>query len=141
MGFEAPENTYVLQFEAGDKFDGLEVKVRPPTTGEALSFMDLSWITDNSLTQAENKAKLTELYGVFTSRLVEWNVTRGGFPVPTTMDGLLTLDHNFVLRIVRSWLFETSGVTAPLDDDSNTGSDLVDESQIPMTAPSVALAS
>lgn len=144
MGRYRPtRRTFVLQFGGEDEFDGLEVKCRPPTVGEALNNYDLSWFGDKSLTDAEAAAKLLELYTLFVSRLLEWNLddVDTGEPTPATVEGMMSLDHDFGFSIVRAWLFRTSGVSAPLDDDSNTGSALVDESLIPMSGAPAARAS
>ena len=140
MGFLAPRRTYSLEFE-GDEFDGLIVKVRPPTVGEALDNMDLAWMTDDTLTEKDRLDRLHSLYALFSTRLVSWNVEdETGTPVPATLDGLLTLDNDFGIRIVRSWLFETSMVPRPLDTGSPSGVPSV-ELSIPMDETSDALAS
>jgi len=142
MGYRPKRTVYVLQFE-GDDFEGLEVKVRPPSVGEAMDHVDLSWIKDPTLPEAEQGRRLRGLYELFAGRLLEWNVEdpATGEPVPATLDGVLSLDHDFGIRLVESWLFRTAGVPAPLDADSNTGPATVDESLIPMTVDFAALAS
>jgi len=139
VGFAAPRRTYSLEFE-GDEFDGLIVKVRPPTVGEALDNMDLAWMTDDTLTEKDRLDRLYQLYTLFSSRLVSWNVECDGTEVPATLAGLLTLDNDFGIRIVRSWLFETSMVPRPLDESSTSGVPSV-EFSIPMDETSAALAS
>jgi hypothetical protein len=140
MGFEALRRTYSLEFEGSAEYDGLIVKCRPPTVGEALENLDLAWLTDDEISDEDRAQRLRDLYETFAGRLVSWNIEIDGNPVPATLDGLLALDHDFGIRIVRNWLFETSAVPRPLDDDSTSGEQSAVES-IPMEALSESLAS
>lgn len=140
MGFEALRRTYRLEFEGSDEFDGLIVKCRPPTVGEALEHLDLAWLSDDEISDEDRLQRLHGLYKVFASRLVSWNVEIDGEPVPATLDGLKSLSNDFGLRIVRSWLFETSAVPRPLDAGSPSG-DRSLEASIPMESLSESLAS
>jgi hypothetical protein len=141
MGFKKPKRTYVLEFQDETDYEDLVVKVRPPTVGEALRNMDLSWMYEDELTEEQRVAKLMELYELFLTRLVSWNIEdEDDQPVPTTLEGLQSLDQDFGLRIVRSWLFETSAVSRPLESGSPGGDPSV-EASIPMEPPSQSLAS
>jgi hypothetical protein len=134
---QIPKRTYTLVFQGapGDEdLDGVVVKVRPPTVLEALENIDIGWLRDGSLPPVEHAKRLADLYAVFASRLVEWNLEDAGQPIPATLDGLHQIPHDVGGRILGSWLYETSTVPAPLPQDSPTGSDSVDESEIPMTA-------
>jgi len=139
MGFQAPRRTYSLEFE-GEDFDGLVVKVRPPTVGEALANFDLSWMQAEDISEKERLGRLRDLYELFVSRLVSWNLEVDGELVPTTIDGLLSLDNDFGIRIVRSWLFETSAVPRPLAESSPAG-EVPEDLSLPMETLSTSLAS
>jgi len=139
MGFQAPRRTYSLEFE-GEDFDGLVVKVRPPTVGEALANFDLSWMQAEDISEKERLGRLRDLYELFVSRLISWNLEVDGELVPTTLDGLLSLDNDFGIRIVRSWLFETSAVPRPLAESSPAG-EVPEELSLPMEPLSTSLAS
>lgn len=137
MGKQVPRRTYVLVFEGspGDEdLDGTVIKVRPPSVSEALEHLDMSWYRDPTVSDTERTKRLAELYTVFATRLVEWNLEDQGVPIPATLGGLYTLPQDVGGRILGSWLWETATVPRPLPQDSPTGSDSVDESQIPMGA-------
>jgi hypothetical protein len=97
----------------------------------------MSWFRDPATSEAERTKRLGELYAVFSTRLVSWNLEDNGVPLPATLDGLHQLPQDIGGRILGSWLWETATVPAPLPVDSNTGSASVDESLIPMEATSV----
>jgi len=138
MGYKAPRRVYSLEFE-GDEFDGLVIKVRPPTVGEALDNLDLSWLGDKTLSDEEMTARLTDLYALFASRLVSWNLEDDDdTAIPSTLDGLLSLERDFGIRVVKAWL-ETAP-PAPLGANSPSTEQSV-ELSIPMDETSVSLAS
>lgn len=144
MGKQIPRREYTLKFEgaAGDEdMDGVVVKVRPPTVLEALENIDLAWLRDGSLPPAEHAKRLADLYTVFSTRLLEWNLEDAGAAIPATLEGLHQLPHDVGGRILGSWLYETATVPTPLPVDSNTGPASVDESLIPMTAEPTGLPS
>lgn len=137
VGVQVPKRTYVLVFggSPGDEdLAGFIIKVRPPTVAESLEHLDMSWFRDPAVSDAERTKRLADLYAVFSTRLVEWNLDDGGQPIPATLAGLHTLPQDVGGRVLGSWLWETATVPAPLPQDSPTGSALVDESQIPMGA-------
>jgi hypothetical protein len=103
--------------------------------------MDLAWLTSTDISDGERLERLDSLYALFVSRLVSWNLEHpDGAPIEPTLAGLKSLDNDFGLRIVRSWLFETSAVPRPLDAGSRSGAPSV-ESSIPMDETSAALVS
>lgn len=142
MGYRARRHVYVLDFTGDPFYEGLEVRLRPPTVGESLQHLDTSWIGDASLSDAERLGRQRTLFEVLAGRLDGWNLEDdNGDPVPVTLDGLMSIDTDLGYRIARSWLFETSSVPAPLVSDSPAGRPPVDETEIPMGPSPLAQAS
>lgn len=137
VGKQIPKRTYVLVFDGspGDEdLDGVIIKVRPPTVAEALEHIDMGWFWDNATPAVERAKRLADLYTVFSTRLLEWNLEDDDVPLPATLEGLHQLPQDVGGRILGSWLWETATVPRPLPHDSPTGSSSVDESLIPMGA-------
>jgi len=117
-GFEVQDTTIGLDFSETD-YAGLHVKVRAGTVGAFLDMQDLA--------AADETRKLFQQFG---NLIVEWNITRGGEPVPATYEGLLSLEPAFAEMIVTVWQKNATSVPAPLDETSPSGE----------TSPAAALA-
>lgn len=111
------------------------VLVRGRTVGEWLSgqsTVDLSWETDNSLTDEDKRKRYAELYGEFVADLVSWNLEDDqGVPVPVTMAGLESVGASVGWSFVVSWVHRKVKVPDPLVNSSPSGEQL-DLSRIPM---------
>lgn len=89
------------------------------------------------LTEWENKDSYTredmeEVFGEFAKVLVSWNLEdEDGEPVPTTYEGLMSYDFQFVLAVVLGWMQAVAGVPTPLDRPSRDGGPSLVES-LPM---------
>lgn len=79
--------------------------------------------------------EVVHVFREFASRIVEWNIlSPTGEPVPATFEGLLTLDEDFVLRLLRGWRNAYSGVSAPLGEASSATPPPAPPMPIPMQA-------
>lgn len=123
MGYKPKRKLLRLRFE-DEEFQGLEVRAWSLSLGRFLQLVELL--------ESENEEDLAELFEGFASVLVSWNVeTDSGEPVEATLDGLRSLDIDFVLAIIMSWVEAISSVSRPLPKSLNAGTSFPEES-IPM---------
>jgi hypothetical protein len=114
MGYTPQRTTYLLDF--GDRYGGLEVKVRAGTLGQLLELQGLGSGEDS--TPEQNR----ELLERFAALLVRWNITNeDDSPVPATLDGLLSLEPGLAMDIVQAGAQALGGVAPPLPDASDGG--------------------
>jgi hypothetical protein len=112
MVYEPQRKKYRLHFE-GAEYDGLEVLMKPVSTGELLD------ITEQTETAATTE-QVRQLLGRVAGYLHSWNVGDGdGGILPATADGLLTLEYHFVKAIIEAWQEAVVGVDTPLPMPSN----------------------
>jgi hypothetical protein len=132
MGFTPPSKIYVLQFE---QYEGLEVKVSGTSAG---GYLDLVGLVD---TASADIGKARPLLELFAQCLRSWNIEdEDGRPVPQTIEGLLSLELDFVLELAGAWTDAIAGVSADLKERSNSGMPSLVES-IPMETLSGSQAS
>jgi hypothetical protein len=113
MGYRPQRKVFVLDF--GEKYQGLEVKVRAGTLGQLLGLQRLS---GEDLTPDQ----LDDLFGAFAELLKEWNVEDDdGQPVPTSVDGLKSLPPDLANDIVSTAAAVLAGVPDPLPEGSADG--------------------
>jgi hypothetical protein len=136
MGYEAPRKVYKLVFE--DHGD-LIVRTHSLPLGRLLSMSELIGADPRNLS-SDNLQKMTGLFSTFADALLDWNLEADGQPVPATLDGLNTLDTDFVLEVITAWMNAVAGVARPLARPSDDGAPSVAES-IPMATLSPNLAS
>jgi hypothetical protein len=131
-GYRRQSTIYNLTFP---DYDGLVVSIKGLTTGQMMKLWD-----DQALNAAAKAAgdkdavsKATkEMLQMFVGALVEWNLEDDkGTPVPTTMEGIESLDLPFVLSLTEGWTIALAGADAELGKDSDSGSSFQEES-IPM---------
>lgn len=97
--------------------DGLVVRARSVPIGTMLRIARCL-----KRIEAEDPEALDELFVAFADALVSWNVVDDDdVPVPATFDGVLTLDSDFVMKVVDGWMTAVAGVAAPLDGNSTPG--------------------
>lgn len=113
MGYKPKRKIYTLAFE-GEEYEGLEVKIRGLNTGQV---MDI----DAARADGGDGAIVTMLK-LMADQLVEWNVDHPdtGEPVPTTFEGIRSLDIDFNWAVIDAWQNAAAGVKAPLDSDSTS---------------------
>ncbi|MFI0768629.1 hypothetical protein ACH4TQ_27640 [Streptomyces sp. NPDC021218] len=132
MGYRPKRKTYTLSFEDPD-FNGLEVKVHGLNTGQMLDL-------DTAREEGSEEA-IRDMLQLLADQLIEWNVEDDeGRPVPTTFDGIRTLDLDFNWAIINAWQAAVAEVPAPLEQPSTAGEPSV-EASIPMETLSESLAS
>lgn len=119
MGFERRRKTFRLDF-TGTDLEGLEMDMLGMTISEMLE-MDNLQATAAAGTPAEQKQKAIELLEFISSKVVSWNLTENGEPVPVSKEALMELDSaDFWLAAAR-WREAAEGVPAPLEQRSNGG--------------------
>lgn len=74
---------------------------------------------------------LEKLFELLSSNIVEWNITEEdtegpdgptpGAPVPTTLEGVMSLELDPVVEILTEWLEAVAGVSPPLSENSPAG--------------------
>lgn len=112
MGYKPKKKIYTLAFE-DPGFEGLEVKIRGLNTGQV---MDI----DAARGDGGDGAIVTMLQ-LMAEQLVEWNVEDDdNQPVPTTFEGVRSLDIDFNWAIIDAWQNAAAGVNTPLDSDSTS---------------------
>lgn len=125
MGFTPPSKVYHLQF---DQYEGLEVTVSGTSAG---GFLEL---TERADAASADISKVRPLFESFVDCLRFWNLEdRHGQPVPQTVDGLLSLELDFVMEIIGAWTDAVAGVSTDLKEQSSSGMSSLVES-IPMVA-------
>jgi hypothetical protein len=119
MGFRAPGIGAQLSF-AGTKYEGLEMTVDAVSLQMLTDLMELyDEVSDGNV----KMPALIRLLGIFSSCVESWNVEgRGGEPVPCDVDGLMGLDHKFVIDIIGMWIKSTLQAGDDLGKDSASGS-------------------
>jgi len=112
VGYERNPKVYHLKFQDGE-YAGLEVRVR------SLSMKQL--LTIRTGNGEEGKDGTETAVRFLAERIIDWNLTDQGVPVPTTLDAILDEDDDFVLAIINKWTNAVSGVGAPLPESSPSG--------------------
>lgn len=107
-GYVREPQQYHLVFTDED-MRGLEIHIGAVNLGE---FMHLQELGDNAL--IGDDVAMVELFTAFCEALISWNLENAdGTPVPPTIDGLKTMDVNFVLRLVREWMTAIASPRSP----------------------------
>jgi hypothetical protein len=134
MGFKVQRKTYLLKFQGTD-LDGLEVTARSLTTGQQLE-LEAARIA-RAAGGADSDAGTERMIRLFSGALQSWNAEDEdtGEPIPTTYEGVLGQDVDFVLAIIRAWNSAMNGVPAPLSETSSGGEPSALEASIPMETP------
>lgn len=136
MGYKPKRTLYRLTFEDPD-LEGLVVVTRRPSVDGLLKFVEMyeqvQGLDEDSF-KPEDMKLLTTLFERFVKVLVEWNVEDdGGQPVPRTVEGLQSLELDFTMQIVESWITGMFQAPPPLPGASGPGS-APPEASLPMEA-------
>ncbi|MFI0233163.1 hypothetical protein [Streptomyces sp. NPDC017086] len=135
MGYKVKPKTYLVQFEAGHEYHGIEARLSGMPYGE--------WEQVTGLDGGEGETNGADAVRRFVEHLISWNLEdEGGQPLPTTLDAVKTLDHELVAALNNAYIQTLIGVhdADPLPETSPSG----EQSQvasIPMVALSPSLAS
>ncbi|WP_432129589.1 hypothetical protein [Streptomyces tendae] len=119
MAYTRKRKTVTLEFgdEHGD-FAGLEVEIASLSMGE---FFEMSKLVHKDDMSEEGVEALLK---AFDRVLIGWNVEEeDGTPVPATFGGLMSMDLEFNLKIIETWLKAVSPpeATSDLGKDSTSG--------------------
>lgn len=126
-GFKPKRTLYRLDFDGTD-LEGLEVDARGSSLEEVLTLMenadelgDLKELDENADAK-EIAAKMRELVAPFGRKLVHWNLlTDDDEPVPASVDGLLTQELGFVIRLITAYSAAMQQAPPPLPGGSASG--------------------
>lgn len=137
MGYVQRRKQITLRFDDEERAE-LFVRAQSTSLGNMLDLMDLADMDRQKLSASEQKTRLMQLFELFVSCLLEWNLehevgTNGeSAPTPRTVEGLMMHDFDFVLDLVFAWQDGVVGVSAgPLARRSDAGNPSV-EALIPM---------
>lgn len=124
MGYKRKSKTFTLQFE-DEEFDGLEIRTRSVSLGKFLDMLTL-------INAPMDKENVDNLFREFVGIVIEWNLEDDDdIPVPLTVDGLYSLDLDFVKSIIDAWQEAMEGISTPLEKNS-PGGEQFQEELIPM---------
>jgi hypothetical protein len=110
-GYRRQRTVFNLTFP---DFDGLVVSIRGQNTGETLSLFE---------NRAKSDVEATKYMIItFANSLIEWNLEdEDGVKVPTTVEGIESLDLPFVQELIDAWVTAVTGVDKELGKDSPSG--------------------
>lgn len=112
-----PSRVLVLQFEDPD-YAGLEVKARSVSLGVLLDLEDET----SAMRQGSGTAHTRGLLSLFTDKLISWNLEDDDDkPIPTTLEGILSLEIDHAYPIVLAWVDAMLSVTASTGKASSSG--------------------
>ena len=134
-GFEPQETQFRLTFEEPD-LQGLEVLMGSLSVGEYTEMqrmslpkamgdvenLDRDKLLELVVQRAEETFQANErLLGLFASRLISWNITKGGVPVEATLAGIQSQDSRLISRLVGAWQRALIQGPPPLKEPSPAG--------------------
>ncbi len=129
MGFKAPKKLYRLTFADDTDLAGLEVTMSSVPMG---SLLEIQQLTGSAEDVAQDMTGFHRMIEIFTGAMLSWNLEDDfDQPVPTTPDGVLTLDPDVIMVIIAAWTKAISGVSDPLDAGSTSGPTSL-EASLPM---------
>lgn len=132
MGCRRNPKLYKLTFADGD-YEGLEVTMRSVSIGEMRSLQGGG--------EESGRDHFDRMADLVASHMVAWNrEDEDGQPLPPTMESLEDEEPSLVNLLIERWTEAVAGVSAPLEQPSNSG-DSAPEVSIPMEALSPSLAS
>jgi hypothetical protein len=100
VGYERNPKVYHLKFQDGE-YAGLEVRVR------SLSMKQLLTIRTGNGEDGKDGTETAVRF--LAERIIDWNLTDQGIPVPPTLDAILDEDDDFVLAIINKWTTRSAG--------------------------------
>lgn len=116
MGFEPEPTTIKLSFSESPDLAGLEV------TMKSITVQMYNKILAQALLKGEEGIKASlEVHDLFCSKLVSWNVTSDGKPVPATQKGIESQESNFIVRIIAAWQIALTTVPTTSSSASKNG--------------------
>ena len=120
VGWQVPEPSATLVLDV-PPYEGGEIEVRL-SLSPAVYFGVSHWW--DALRGAKGREAMEGLRGLSETfaeyGLIAWNLERDGEPIPTTPEGVASLDQNLILTLVSTW-FKAVG-TVPLPGASSGAS-------------------
>lgn len=135
MGYKVKPKTYLVQFDEGHEFHGVEARLSGMSYGE--------WEQVTGLDGSEGETNGADSVRRFVDHLISWNLEdEDDKPLPTTMEAVKQLDHSLVAALNNAWIQTLIGVhnADPLPESSPSG-EPSQVASIPMEALSESLAS
>jgi hypothetical protein len=126
-GFKPKRQLYKLDFGETD-LAGLDVTARGASMAELLAMLetadamgDLAEL-DEKADAAKVAAQMREMIAPFARKLVAWNLLDDDDePVPASLDGLLSQDLDFVIRLITTYGTAMTQAPPPLPANSASG--------------------
>lgn len=114
MGFEAAPAAITIRFKPGHKYHGAEAQVRGMTIGEYMQATGMDGSEGDNAGASMRR---------FSERLVSWNLTFNGQPLPPTPEGMDQADQGLVRALQNAYVETIVGVhdADPLPDSSTSG--------------------
>jgi hypothetical protein len=114
VGFEAAPAPVAIRFKPGHKYHGAEAQVRGMAIGEYMR------ATGMDGGEGDNAAASMARFG---ERLVSWNLTVDGRPLPATPEGMDQADQGLVRALQNAYVESIVGVHTedPLPESSTSG--------------------
>lgn len=134
MGCRRNPKRYRIRIADGGDYDGLDVTMR------SVSIAELRTLSGSG-EESDGRDGFDRMAELVASHMVEWNrEDEDGQPLPPTMESLEDEEPSLVHLIIDKWTDAVAGVSAPLEQPSNSGAAAPVES-IPMAPLSPSLAS
>lgn len=125
-----PQRTLVLKFDDED-YAGLEIKARSVPLGVLLDLDDET----SAMRSGAGMGQTRSLMSMFTEKLISWNLEdEDDKPIPTTMEGLLSLEIDRAYDIILAWVDAMITVSKSMGKASNSGQQSAPPN-FPMEAP------
>jgi hypothetical protein len=136
MGHRIKRKVFLLKFEEGSDLDGATVRVRSVPFGTFLSMVGLAGAASSAISESstpeeilsvidsEDVASMGRLMSGFGKALVDWDLEEeDGTAIPATVEGVLGLDTDVALDLIRPWIQAIQGVRSdsPLSGGSVSG--------------------
>jgi hypothetical protein len=132
-GFKAPRKTLKLVFE-DPELEGLVIRCYSKSLGSMLDLSPLMEVGESDFDSEKHMPMLELMFRQFIDSVIEWNIQdpEDGSPVPTTMEGLKSLDEDFALTISAAWMNAATGVSPDLKAPSSSVRSMAMEESLPM---------
>lgn len=115
MGYKSRPRTFLLSFE-DEEYKGLEIEMKGLSVA---GFLTLAKVTSSD---NQTQEQVGTMFRLFSTGLKSWNMEdEDGTPLPPTYDSVLTLDSDFVIHVVASWMEGMAGVDKELGKGSDSG--------------------
>jgi hypothetical protein len=115
MGYK--RSTLLLEFR-DPQFEGLEVRMKRLSIGKMLQVSNLR-DTDGF---KDDEDKLNKLLSILSEAITSWNLEEADdTPVPTTVEGIASIDPEFLFALIDAWLEVALAVSNPLAQRSSNG--------------------